>query len=145
MFAHTYSRTVHVISLPTGCNVTPSEEDGQTFKVSVVSGDSYKLMAADAKERQYWVNKLRQVALMHENQIASRQPAPSRASGQALASLAAVRNVLLQTQKSQRAMAEAVENMSRTDRELLVLKATSLSSVASLEACFSILQKLHKS
>ena len=102
-------------------------------------------MAADAKERQYWVNKLRQVALMHENQIASRQPAPSRASGQALASLAAVRNVLLQTQKSQRAMAEAVENMSRTDRELLVLKATSLSSVASLEACFSILQKLHKS
>ena len=123
--------------------ITPSEEDGQTFKVSVQSGEVYKLMAADAKERQFWVNKLRQVALLHENQIACRQP--SRASGQALASLAAVRNVLLQTQKSQRAMAEAVESFSATDRELLLLKATSQSSVTSLENCFSVLQKIHKS
>lgn len=125
--------------------ITPSEEDGQTFKVSVQSGEVYKLMAADAKERQFWVNKLRQVALMHENQIACRQSLPSRASGQALASLAAVRNVLLQTQKTQRAMAEAVESFSVTDRHLLLLKATAQSSVTGLEQCFSILQKIHKS
>lgn len=125
--------------------ITPSEEDGQTFKVSVQSGEVYKLMAADAKERQFWVNKLRQVALMHENQIAVRQPAPSRASGQALASLAAVRNVLLQTLQCQRAVADAVESFSATDRDLLLLKATSHSSVTSLEHCFSLLQKIHKS
>lgn len=125
--------------------ITPSEEDGQTFKVSVQSGEVYKLMAADAKERQFWVNKLRQVALMHENQIAAKQQQPSRASGQALASLAAVRNVLLQTQKSQRSMAEAVESFTATDRDILLLKATSQSSVTSLEHCFSILQRIHKS
>lgn len=125
--------------------ITPSDEDGQTFKVSVQSGEVYKLMAADAKERQFWVNKLRQVALMHENQIACRQPLPSRASGQALASLAAVRNVLLQTQKSQRTMAEAVEAFTVTDPDLLVLKATAQSSVTGLEQCFSILQKMQKS
>jgi hypothetical protein len=127
--------------------ITPSEEDGQTFKVSVHSGEVYKLMAADAKERQFWVNKLRQVAMLHENQIACRQPAAasSRASGQALASLAAVRNVLLQTQKSQAAVAEAVESFSASDRELLLLKAASLASVTSLEQCFAILQKIHRS
>lgn len=124
--------------------ITPSEEDGQTFKVSVVSGESYKLMASDAKERQFWVNKLRHVAMLHENQIASRQPA-SRASGQALASLAAVRNVLLTTQRSQRSVSDAIESLTSTDRDLLVLKATCQSSLTSLQDCFLILQKMQKS
>ena len=123
--------------------ITPSEEDGQTFKVSVQSGEVYKLMAADAKERQFWVNKLRQVALLHENHVSSRAT-PSRASGQGLASLAAARNVLLQSQRSQRSLAEAIDNLSATDRELLLLKAASQSSVTSLEACWQLLQRMHQ-
>ena len=39
--------------------VAPSEEDSQTFTVNGSSGDVYKLRAVDAKERQFWVSRLR--------------------------------------------------------------------------------------
>ncbi len=35
-----------------GTRVLPSEEDSQTFNLNFVQGESYKLRAADAKERQ---------------------------------------------------------------------------------------------
>ena len=39
--------------------VAPSEEDSQTFTVSGTNGDVYKLRAADSRERQHWVTRMR--------------------------------------------------------------------------------------
>ena len=39
--------------------IAPSEEDSQTFSVNGANGEIYKLRAVDAKERQYWVSRLR--------------------------------------------------------------------------------------
>ncbi|GFR25525.1 retrovirus-related Pol polyprotein from transposon opus, partial [Trichonephila clavata] len=48
-----------------GCCVTPSEDDNQSFSVSGVCGEVYKLKANDAKERQIWVDKIRSVIEKH--------------------------------------------------------------------------------
>ena len=45
--------------LPQGAVIAPSEEDSQTFSVNGANGEIYKLRAVDAKERQYWVSRLR--------------------------------------------------------------------------------------
>lgn len=37
------------------------------FSVNATSGEGFKLRASDGKERQFWVDKLRQVSQMHEN------------------------------------------------------------------------------
>lgn len=145
-----------------GSTVSPSDEDSQTFTVSAVSGDSYKLKAADAKERQFWVNKLRQVALTHETYLEVRTRATRTAFNvlmsspslqrqcdsvnnvqpEVASSLAAVRDILVQTQKNQRSVSNAIESFTSTDPELLLLKATSHASVISLEQCFAILQSI---
>lgn len=39
--------------------MSPSEEDSQTFTVNGANGEIYKLRGQDAKERQYWVSRLR--------------------------------------------------------------------------------------
>ena len=39
--------------------VAPSEEDSQSFSISGSNGEVYKLKAADAKERQFWVSRVR--------------------------------------------------------------------------------------
>ena len=46
-------------TLPQGAVIAPSEEDSQTFSVNGANGEIYKLRAVDAKERQYWVSRLR--------------------------------------------------------------------------------------
>ena len=51
---HTYTHTC-----TQGAVVAPSEEDSQTFSVNGANGEIYKLRAVDAKERQYWVSRLR--------------------------------------------------------------------------------------
>ncbi|CAG2120068.1 unnamed protein product [Medioppia subpectinata] len=165
-----------------GCVVSPSEEDSQTFVVSAACGEVYKLKAADAKQRQYWVNKLRQVALNQENRIAAQHPplsagitagavttatsAQMTASGgtspavsttgvaptfmrgggggrqlntACTASLEAVRDLLVQTQRNQRALVDTIETHTCSDAELLLMKATSASTLMSLEQCFAIL------
>ncbi|GFQ99899.1 oxysterol-binding protein-related protein 11 [Trichonephila clavata] len=48
-----------------GAVVTPSEDDNQSFSVSGVCGEVYKLKANDAKERQIWVDKIRSVIEKH--------------------------------------------------------------------------------
>ncbi|BHF59893.1 Oxysterol-binding protein-related protein 11 [Sparganum proliferum] len=56
------------ISKPRGCvslvyaTVWPSDEDSQTFVVNASTGETLRLRAADAKERQLWVNRVRAVA-----------------------------------------------------------------------------------
>ncbi|CAL1535992.1 unnamed protein product [Lymnaea stagnalis] len=50
--------------------VSPSEEDSQTFIISAASGEIYKLRAADAKERQLWVDRIRSTAEYHTASLA---------------------------------------------------------------------------
>lgn len=42
-----------------GAVVAPSEEDSQSFTVNGANGEVYKLRGQDAKERQFWVSRLR--------------------------------------------------------------------------------------
>ncbi|XP_065844435.1 oxysterol-binding protein-related protein 11-like [Oscarella lobularis] len=44
-----------------GAVVSPSDDDSQTFGIHPTNGDTFKLRAVNAKERQSWVTKLRQV------------------------------------------------------------------------------------
>lgn len=53
-----------------GAVISPSEEDSHTFVVNSASGDVYKLRAADAKERQLWITRLRIVAERHSHALA---------------------------------------------------------------------------
>jgi len=142
-----------------GCVICPSEEDSQTFTVSAACGEVYKLKASDAKERQFWVNKLRQVALNQENRIAAQHPPLGSTSSisstsssisspkpvpksSTSASIDAVRDVLLQTQRNQRDLVNGIEQFTCNDCELLLIKATSHATVMSLEQCFAILQSI---
>ena len=42
-----------------GALILPSEEDSHTFSINFSSGRVYKVRAAEARERQMWVDKLR--------------------------------------------------------------------------------------
>merc|ERR1719369_1197412 len=42
-----------------GALILPSEEDNYTFSINFITGEVYKVRAAEAKERQVWVDKLR--------------------------------------------------------------------------------------
>ncbi|KAH9523565.1 Oxysterol-binding protein- protein 11 [Bulinus truncatus] len=53
--------------------VSPSEEDSQTFIISAASGELFKLRAADAKERQLWVDRIRSTAEYHTANMAQAQ------------------------------------------------------------------------
>jgi len=53
-----------------GTVVIPSEEDSQTFNVNFASGESYKLRAANVRDRQVWVDRIRAVAHRHESAMA---------------------------------------------------------------------------
>jgi len=134
-----------------GSVISPSEEDSQTFIVSAACGESYKLKASDAKQRQFWVNKLRQVAQNHENRIAAQHPPllastptgkTSNRSSASSQSLEAVRDVLIQTQRNQRQLVSEIEAFTSTDEHLLLMKATSHATIMSLEHCFAILQSI---
>ncbi|XP_035232874.1 oxysterol-binding protein-related protein 11-like [Stegodyphus dumicola] len=57
-----------------GAVISPSDEDGQTFAISAACGELYKLKANDAKERQFWVNRIRAVAEHHTKSIAEKNP-----------------------------------------------------------------------
>ena len=41
--------------------ISPSDEDSQTFNVNAANAEVYRLRAMDAKERQFWVSRLRAV------------------------------------------------------------------------------------
>ncbi len=53
-----------------GTVVIPSDEDSQTFHVNFSSGESYKLRAANVRDRQVWVDRIRAVAHRHDNALA---------------------------------------------------------------------------
>ncbi|KAF6778880.1 hypothetical protein AHF37_01613 [Paragonimus kellicotti] len=55
-------------SLEEYASVCPSDEDSQAFVINAANGDFLKLKAADAKERQFWVDRIRAVAEFHSDQ-----------------------------------------------------------------------------
>ncbi|CAL8068706.1 unnamed protein product [Calicophoron daubneyi] len=62
---HKHSSKPRGILNLTYASVCPSDEDSQAFVINAANGDALRLKAADAKERQYWVNRLRAVAEYH--------------------------------------------------------------------------------
>ena len=52
-----------------GTLVLPSDEDSQTFQLQFASGETYKLRAANVRERQQWVDKVRAIAQAHDRAI----------------------------------------------------------------------------
>merc|ERR1719312_531018 len=54
-----------------GALIIPSEEDNNTFSINFSTGEVYKIRAAEAKERQVWVDKLRACA---DRTVNSRKP-----------------------------------------------------------------------
>lgn len=50
-----------------GAVISPSDEDSHTFTVNAISGEQYKLRAANAKERQHWVSRL-QICTQHHTE-----------------------------------------------------------------------------
>ena len=50
--------------------MSPSDEDAQSFSVQAASNETYRLRAADAKDRQSWVSRLRQ-EVEHANGLAA--------------------------------------------------------------------------
>lgn len=52
--------------------------------------------------------------------------------------------LFLQAQKNQFALTNKIEELTNTDEDLLVLKATSQATVQSLEQCFLILEAIHR-
>ncbi|CAH8563735.1 unnamed protein product [Schistosoma guineensis] len=61
-------------------SICPSDEDSQTFFINAANGDLLKLKAIDAKERQYWVDRLRAVAEYHSEK-AEQHPLIATLSG----------------------------------------------------------------
>ena len=59
-----------------GAVVSPSDEDSQSFTIQGANNDCYKLKAANAKDRQSWVSRLRQ-EVERANSLAS--PGPKEA------------------------------------------------------------------
>ena len=51
-----------------GAVIAPSEEDSQTFTINGANGEIYKLRGQDAKERQFWVSRLRREVEFCTNQ-----------------------------------------------------------------------------
>lgn len=60
-----------------GAVVSPSEEDSQSFSISGTNSEVYKLRAVDAKQRQYWVSRLRREVENLTNQFSSMAISPT--------------------------------------------------------------------
>uniref|UniRef100_A0A3B3C0Z0 PH domain-containing protein n=1 Tax=Oryzias melastigma TaxID=30732 RepID=A0A3B3C0Z0_ORYME len=60
-----------------GAVISPSDEDSHTFTVNAISGEQYKLRAADAKERQHWVSRL-QICTQHHTEAMGKVQTASR-------------------------------------------------------------------
>ncbi|XP_062862095.1 oxysterol-binding protein-related protein 11 isoform X2 [Trichomycterus rosablanca] len=58
-----------------GAVISPSDEDSHTFTVNAISGEQYKLRAANAKERQHWVSRL-QICTQHHTEAMGKTNPP---------------------------------------------------------------------
>jgi len=151
-----------------GAVVIPSEEDSQTFTINFASGEIYKVRAIHAKERQVWVDRIRACALLHNEALASNHPPlPIRehlpptppgsrshiASGEpsdqlqnlslsALDAFGSVHDILHKVDQKHQELAKTIESLPAChDQELLILKATSQSTLLCMENALSLLQE----
>lgn len=123
-----------------GSIITPSEEDGQTFSVCSSSGEIYKLRAADSRERQFWVDQLRQVSQSHELKRKTSNPLEISA----FSSLEAVREIVLSAKQDLQQLEDSIDNHTVGDHGLLNLKALGQASVNSMKQCYSILNSSYR-
>lgn len=129
-----------------GAVICPSDEDSRTFTVNCASGDMLKLRAVDARARQEWVNGLRAVAESHTKAITGNNPPlPPREHLAVLDAMGCAKAQIQRTEQSDTALCRAMECHESadyfTDPNLLLLKATSASSLHCLSQCLSILQR----
>lgn len=124
-----------------GSIITPSQEDGQTFSVCSSSGEIYKLRAADSRDRQFWVDKLRQVSQNHE---LIRNNSQNSLEISATSSLEAVRDIVSVSKQDLQRLEASIDNHTVGDHALLTIKALSQASITSMEQCYSILKSTHK-
>jgi len=128
----------------------------------------YKVRAVHAKERQVWVDRIRACALMHNEALASNHPPlairehlpptppGSRshiASGEpsdqlqnlslsALDAFGSVHDILHKVDQKHQALAKSIESLPTChDQDLLILKATSQSTLLCMENALSLLQE----
>jgi len=140
-----------------GAVISPSEEDSHTFVVNAASSDLYKLRAQNAKERQEWITRLRVVAELHSQAYAQSNSGLREGSGASsrlvptnvsiLDAFTEVTNWLTKAEQTANDIGTTIDrfptsgnNAKSTDADLLVLKATSQATVASLEECLYALQ-----
>lgn len=154
-----------------GAVISPSDEDSQTFSVNFATGDTFKLRAVDAKERQHWVNQLRAITqqhtqplgqqkiLHHPDQIDGVVEAPSDlfslnneimmfpSANCANNAISEAKSIILQTELSHEALALYIESLpgngslTSYDNDLLLMKATSRATVSCLEQCLIIISR----
>nr|XP_008264321.1 oxysterol-binding protein-related protein 10 isoform X4 [Oryctolagus cuniculus] len=109
-----------------GAIVSLSDEAPHMLVVYSASGEMYRLRAADAKEKQFWVTQLRACAKYH---METNSKMMHQAEGQ------------------QKNLVHAIESLpgsgplTALDQDLLLLKATSAATLSCLGECLSLLQQ----
>lgn len=118
-----------------GAIVTPSEDDGQTFNVCSSSGEIYKLRASDSRERQLWVDRLRQVSQSEPLQRGDSNSLEISATS----SFDAVAKILEQSNCDLKSLEASIDNHTVGDHDLLRMKALAQASVTAMRECSSLL------
>ncbi|XP_075820362.1 oxysterol-binding protein-related protein 10 isoform X2 [Microtus pennsylvanicus] len=114
-----------VLSL-SGAIVSLSDEAPHMLVVYSANGEMYKLRAADAKERQFWVTQLRACAKYHMETSSK---------------------MMNQVEGQQKNLVHAIESLpgsgplTALDQDLLLLKATSAATLSCLGECLTLLQQ----
>uniref|UniRef100_A0A6I8NHJ7 Oxysterol-binding protein n=1 Tax=Ornithorhynchus anatinus TaxID=9258 RepID=A0A6I8NHJ7_ORNAN len=109
-----------------GAIVSLSDEAPHMLVVYSANGEMYKLRAADAKEKQYWVTQLRSCAKYH---------------------MEANSKMMSQVEGQQKNLVQAIESLpgsgpiTALDQDLLLLKATSAATLSCLGECLNLLQQ----
>ncbi|XP_069068100.1 oxysterol-binding protein-related protein 10 isoform X2 [Pleurodeles waltl] len=113
-------------SLPlAGSLIATGDEVPNMLVVSSANGEMYKLRAADAKERQFWMAQLQACAKFHTENS----------------------KVMSQVEGQQKTLVHAIESLpgsgplSALDQDLLLLKATSAATLSCLGECLNLLQQ----
>ncbi|KAL1021887.1 hypothetical protein UPYG_G00019320 [Umbra pygmaea] len=98
-----------------GAVISPSDEDSHTFTVNAISGEQYKLRAADAKERQHWVSRL-QICTQHHTEAMGKTIPPTKSRSFSVASQGSASSPLSQRRPSQGHNAASFCSMNQLNR-----------------------------
>ncbi|CAF0772594.1 unnamed protein product [Didymodactylos carnosus] len=144
--------------------VSPSTEDDITFTVQTSSGETFKLRASDAKERQKWIDRLRSNTGANAAETYASSLPPQKvvnsvptnndslprstrrdSSVHHYQTLKELKEVIRCTDASQREFVETVETipdslrLNLLSKEMLLLRSTSQSCVTTLQESLAIL------